>query len=536
MSNIPYVQMTGICKYFGDLAANEDVHLEVLGGEVHALLGENGAGKSTLMNMLSGIYHPDSGSVFIHGKPIRLHSPQDAIRNGIGMIHQHFKLVEVMTAVDNIIGGQKGGLFINRKKLSRDIMELSNKYGLEIQPDKRVCDMSVGEKQTLEIMKVMYRGASILIMDEPTAVLTPQETKKLFAVVRRMKEAGNAIVIITHKLNEVMEISDRVTVLRKGKTIKTLMTDSTNQQELTDLMVGRAVNLTIERPYATCMVKALTMKNVTVKNHEHRTMLNDVSFDICGGEVLGIAGVANSGQKELCEVIAGLMPATHGSIDLKGSELIGMSPRAISRLGVSMSFVPEDRLGMGLVASMNIVDNVMLKNYRNNGKFYLNRKPATKSANGIVEQLNIMTPGILHPVKNLSGGNIQKVLLGREISYSPTVLVTAYPVRGLDINSSHQIYDLLNEQKKKGVAVIFVGEDLDVLMAFCDRIMVLCAGHVTGIVDASKVTKDQLGLMMTGQTLSAGDSENFTTSGKMPESSNLSNQTNASGEGGGNPC
>lgn len=498
MSNKPYVQMAGICKYFGDVIANEDVHLEIKGGEVHALLGENGAGKSTLMNMLSGIYHPDSGSVFIHGNPVRLHSPQDAIKHGIGMIHQHFKLVEVMTAVDNIIGGQKGSFFLHRKQITKDIVALSNKYGLEINPNKRVCDMSVGEKQTLEIMKVMYRGADILIMDEPTAVLTPQETKKLFAIVNKMKEAGCAIVIITHKLNEVMEISDRVTVLRKGKTIQTLHTKQTNQQELTDLMVGRSVSLTIERPAIKYCEKALTVSHVTVLNKDHRPMLKDVSFTLCSGEILGIAGVANSGQKELCEVIAGLVHASHGNIDMKGHELIGLSPRAISRLGVSMSFVPEDRLGMGLVASMDIVDNVMLKNYKSQGRFFLNRKPSTQKANRIVDQLQINTPGVSHPVKNLSGGNIQKVLLGREIADQPHVLITAYPVRGLDINSSHHIYDLLNQQKQSGVGVIFVGEDLDVLMAFCDRIMVLCAGQVTGIVDAHSVTKDQLGLMMSG--------------------------------------
>lgn len=506
-SKTPYVQMAGICKSFGGVFANRDVELSVDGGEVHALLGENGAGKSTLMNMLSGIYSPDSGSVFIHGKEVRLNGPQDAIRQRIGMIHQHFKLVDVLTAADNILGGQKGPLLLNRREAAAKVRELSARYGLEIVPEKRVADMSVGEKQTLEIMKVLWRGADILIMDEPTAVLTPQETRRLFDIVRRMRDAGCAIIIITHKLGEVMEISDRVTVLRKGQTVRTLVTKETSQQELTDLMVGHAVSLTIERPCVPCRDRVLSVQNVVVTNGEGRHMLSDCSFELYGGEILGVAGVANSGQKELCEVIAGLAKATSGSIDMLGNQLIGMTPRAISQLGVSMSFVPEDRLGMGLVASMGIVDNVMLKSYRTAGRFHLDRKPAASSANRIVEQLGILTPGIRHPVKNLSGGNIQKVLLGREIASNPHVLITAYPVRGLDINSSHNIYDLLNEQKKSGVGVLFVGEDLDVLMAFCDRIMVLCAGQVTGIVEAGRVTKDQLGLMMAGQRLNVVERE-----------------------------
>lgn len=494
------VLMQGIVKRFGDVVANDGIELEVRGGEIHALLGENGAGKSTLMNMLSGIYAPDGGSVHINGKPVRFASPQESIAAGIGMIHQHFKLVEVLSAQDNIIGGQKGGFFLNRKAIRRDILALMARYGLEIDPDRLVAEMSVGEKQTLEILKVLYRGADILIMDEPTAVLTPQETRRLFDIIRRMKEAGCAIVIITHKMAEVLEVSDRVTVLRRGRTVRTLVTAETNRQELTDLMVGRSVNLSIHRPEGTQAETVLSLKDVTCYNEEKRKLLDSITFDLAGGEVLGIAGVANSGQKELCEAIAGLVRVQEGDIDMLGNKLIGMTPREIARLGVSMSFVPEDRLGMGLVASMGIVDNMMLKNYRDHGRFYLNRKPAAKRASHIVEQLEIMTPDILHPVKNLSGGNIQKVLLGREIASNPHVLVTAYPVRGLDINASHNIYNLLNEQKKNGVGILFVGEDLDVLMSFCDRILVMHAGRVTGIVPAKGVTKDQLGLMMSGHT------------------------------------
>ncbi len=495
-----YVRMSGISKRFGDVVANDGVDLEVRSGEIHALLGENGAGKSTLMNMLSGIYAPDGGSVSIHEKPVRFGSPQEAIGAGIGMIHQHFKLVDVLSAQDNIIGGQKGGFFLNRKAIRKEIVALMTRYGLEIDPDKRVVDMSVGEKQTLEILKVLYRGADILIMDEPTAVLTPQETRRLFDIIRRMRDSGCAIIIITHKMQEVLEISDRVTVLRHGRTVRTLETAGTNRQELTDLMVGRSVNLSIHRPDVDASEAVLSLTDVTCFSTDNRKLLDSVTFALAGGEILGIAGVANSGQKELCEAIAGLVKVQEGDIDMRGNKLIGMSPRAIARLGVSMSFVPEDRLGMGLVASMGIVDNMMLKNYRDHGRFFLNRKPAASRANDIVKQLEINTPGILHPVKNLSGGNIQKVLLGREIASNPHVLITAYPVRGLDINASHNIYNLLNEQKKNGVGILFVGEDLDVLMAFCDRIMVMHAGRITGIVKAHDVTKDQLGLMMTGHS------------------------------------
>jgi len=492
-----YVKMIDISKRFGQVIANDGVNLEVVSGEIHALLGENGAGKSTLMNMLSGIYAPDGGTIYIHNKQVRFTTPEEAIASGIGMIHQHFKLVDCLSAQDNIVGGQKGHFIMNRKKLRNDIDALMSKFGLLIDPDKLVINMSVGEKQTLEILKVLYRGANILIMDEPTAVLTPQEAKKLFNIIHMMKNNGCAVVIITHKMQEVLEISDRVTVLRKGQTIKTLETKKTSQQELTDLMVGRTVNLSITCVDVNKTNVVLELNQVSCYGHDKRKLLDQCTFQLYGGEVLGIAGVANSGQKELCEAIAGLNKA-EGDIDMLGNKLIGMSPRNIARLGVSMSFVPEDRLGMGLVASMGIVDNMMLKNYRDRGRFFLNRKPASKRANSIVDQLNIMTPGVLHPVKNLSGGNIQKVLLGREIASNPHVLITAYPVRGLDINASHQIYDLLNEQKKNGVGILFVGEDLDVLLAFCDRIMVMHAGRITGIVKATETTKEKLGLMMTG--------------------------------------
>jgi general nucleoside transport system ATP-binding protein len=501
MNKDAYIKLKNITKTFGSVVANNNVNLSVNRGEIHALLGENGSGKSTLMNMLSGIYTPDSGSIFIDGKEVHFESPKDSIKIGIGMIHQHFKLVEVLTAKENIIAGQKGSLFINQKKLSDAIKKVSKKFGLECDPDKKIYNMSVGEKQAVEILKVLYRGADILILDEPTAVLTPQETVELFKIMQKMKEAGCAVIIITHKLHEVMEISDRITVLRKGATIATIEKSETNPRQLTDMMVGRPTDLSIKRLETKDKQILLKIDKLTALNEERVKALDAISFDLSSGEILGVAGVAGSGQKELCEAIAGLYSVASGSILYENENIVGKSPRAIIKKGISMSFIPEDRLGMGLVASMDIVDNLILKEYQNQKGIMIDRKPAEKKALELIEKLQIQTPGIHHAVRKLSGGNIQKVLLGREIEFNPRLLITAYAVRGLDIGASHTIYDLLNDQKKKGVAILFIGEDLDVLLELCDRIMVLSSGKVTGIVDAKTATKEQLGLMMAGETM-----------------------------------
>lgn len=493
------IEMENISKSFGALKANEDVNLTVRSGEVHALLGENGAGKSTLMNMLSGIYNPDSGSIYVDDAKVNFTSPKDSISLGIGMIHQHFKLVEVLSAEENILIGQKKKSGAAGRNLSKEIRDLSDKYGLDINPCKKVYDMSVGEKQTLEIIKVLYRGAKILILDEPTAVLTPQEIEKLFRIMRKMKEQGAAIIIITHKLGEVMEISDRITVLRKGKSIGTVDTDKVEVPTLIEMMVGKAVDLSINRAGGYAVKEMLKLDDVSVLDSEGKHALSHVSFNLRGGEILGVAGVAKSGQKELCETIAGLKSAEGGRIYFQGENIVGKTPGDIIRLGIRMGFIPEDRLGMGLVGSMDIVHNIILKDYQVQPGIFLKRGPCIEKANKIVGFLDIKTPSINTQVKKLSGGNIQKVLLGREIDSHPKVLITAYPVRGLDIGASYKIYELLNEQKKKGVAVIFVGEDLDVLMALCDRIMVLCEGENMGIVNPQKVTKDEVGMMMAGE-------------------------------------
>lgn len=493
------IRMENISKSFGKVLANKNINFEALRGEIHALLGENGAGKSTLMNMLSGIYTPDSGSIFIYGKEVRFHSPKDSIQAGIGMIHQHFKLIDVLTARESIILGEKGSFFLDHKKESLKIKNVCEKFGLDIDLDKRIYDMSVGEKQTVEIIKVLYKGANILIMDEPTAVLTPQEIDKLFVIMNNMKAQGCTIIIITHKMNEVMAISDRITVLRSGETVGTVTKTETNPKALTEMMVGRPMDLSVKRSEVQKGREVLNIKGLTVLGEDNVKALDDVTFNLSEGEIIGVAGVAGSGQKELCEAIAGLQAVQSGEILYKDENIVGKSPREIITKGISMSFIPEDRLGMGLVASMDIVDNLILKEYQNQKGALIDRRPAEKKAHEIVKKLDIQTPGVHFPVKKLSGGNIQKVLLGRELESSPRLLITAYPVRGLDVGATYTIYNLLSEEKKKGVAILYIGEDLDVLIELCDRIMVLCNGKVTGIIDARKATREKLGLMMTGE-------------------------------------
>ncbi len=500
------IELKGITKSFGKVIANEDVNLGIKYGEILALLGENGSGKTTLMNILSGIYYADEGTIFIDGNEVFITNPHEAIKLGIGMIHQHFKLVEVFSAMDNIVLGTKGR-YVKNSALKEKILEMSNKFGLEIEPDKKVYNMSVSEKQTIEIMKVLYRGAKILILDEPTSVLTPQETEKLFVILRRMKEQGNAIIIITHKLHEVLAISDRVAILRKGKVVDTVNTRETNEKQLTELMVGRPISLEIKRPETSRKKTVLKVVDLSVVNEDGTIGLNNINFKLKSGEILGVAGVAGSGQRELCETIAGLMHPKTGAVLYNKENIIGKTPDEIINLGISMSFVPEDRLGMGLVGSMDMIDNMLLKSYKKNKGFIIDKKPSKQLAEELVDKLSITTPNVETPVRMLSGGNVQKVLLGREIESEPNVLITAYPVRGLDINSSYIIYDLLNEQKKKNVAILFIGEDLDVLLELSDRIMVLCHGELMGLVDAKNTTKEEIGLMMAGRKMEGVDSD-----------------------------
>ena len=543
------IELRKVTKSFGSVVANKEVDLVVNKGEILSLLGENGSGKTTLMNMISGIYFPDSGKILIDGEEVVITSPIDAYKYKIGMIHQHFKLVDLFSAADNIILGEKmpkysiheeyNKLLSNiewkkldskeKCKLSLKIMALPfiklgkkmkfnylgrkraielqkivDKYGFNINLSRKIYDMSVSEKQTVEIIKVLYRGAEILILDEPTAVLTPQEIEKLFDVLRKMRDDGKAIIIITHKLNEVMAISDKVAILRKGEHIATVNTAETNEKELTEMMVGKKITLNIDRTIPQNATERLVIQGLTVVNHEKIKVLDNVNFVARSGEILGIAGIAGSGQRELLESIAGLVKFNGGDIiyndPTKNNEPVDLkskTPVQIRELGVRLSFVPEDRLGMGLVGNMDLTDNVMLRSYKKGHSVFVDRKAPRELAEHIVHDLEVVTPSVKTAVRKLSGGNVQKVLVGREIASAPTVLMAAYPVRGLDINSSYTIYNLLNEQKEKGVAVIFVGEDLDVLIDLCDRILVLCGGKVSGVVDARNCSKEEIGLLMT---------------------------------------
>lgn len=497
------VRLQHVTKTFGPVVANKDVSLSVRRGEILALLGENGSGKTTLMNMIAGIYYPDEGEIYVGDKAVTIRSPRDALDLGIGMIHQHFKLVDVFTATENIALSMGSGRF-DLKKVHEKARAICEKYQFALDLDQKVYEMSVSQKQTLEIVKVLYRGADILILDEPTAVLTPQETERLFTVIRNMKADGKAVIIITHKLHEVLAISDRVAILRKGEYVGDIATRDADEATLTAMMVGEKVELNIERPEPVNPVKRLDIQHLTVRSADGITVLDDASFDVYGGEILGIAGISGNGQKELLEAIAGLQPTQRGaSVEYYAPDasapvqLIGKSPKAIQEAGIHLSFVPEDRLGMGLVGSMGMTDNMMLKSYGKGHSPIVDRKAPHDLAETIKKELNVVTPDLNTPVSRLSGGNVQKVLVGRELAADPIVLMTAYAVRGLDINTSYTIYHLLNEQKKKGVAVIYVGEDLDVLLELCDRIVVLCGGKVNGILDGRKTTKEEVGNRMT---------------------------------------
>lgn len=454
--------------------------------------------------MIYGIYYPDEGHIFVNGKEVKIRSPKDSYELGIGMVHQHFKLVDVLTAAENIVLGLPGKARLNMKKITEDIQKLVNKYGFDLDLSKKIYEMSVSEKQTVEIVKMLYRGARILILDEPTAVLTPQEADRLFDILRNMRDDGCSIIIITHKLQEVLALSDRVAILRKGQYIDTVETAQANVQSLSEMMVGAKVDLNIERPKPENVKPRLIIDGINCKDKENVKTLDDVDLTVNTGEILGIAGISGSGQKELLEAIAGLQNVESGSIRLLDDnggemELSGMDSISINEAGISLAFVPEDRIGMGLVGDMDMTDNMMIRSYRN-GKGqgpFLDRKGPRALAEKIKDQLEVMTPSISAPVRQMSGGNVQKVLVGREIAQNPKVLLVAFPTRGVDINTSHVIYQLLNEQKKKGVAVVCVIEDLDVVLELCDRIAVLCGGKISGVVDGRTATKEGIGLLMT---------------------------------------
>ena len=510
MNEINALEVHHLNKTFGSVFANRDISLELRKGEILALLGENGSGKSTFVNQLAGIYAPESGDIFIDGKKCTFKSPQDAISAGVGMVHQHFKLVDVMSALENITLGEKsGGFFIKKQALYEKINEIQKKFGFSIDLNRKLYEMSVSEKQTVEIIKILYQGAKILILDEPTAVLTPQETAKLFTVLRRMKDNGCSIIIITHKLNEVMEISDRVAVMRKGENAGMVETSSCTEKSLARLMLGGKFDYKVTRvPAGRSQNPVLVVKNLSSKNAYGKKSLDNLNFDLYGGEILGVAGIVGSGQKELCETLTGLLKAECGEANFQGQNLLKLSPIEIKKLGVRMNFVPEDRLGMGLAAGLDIAENVMMRSYSEESHFFLNRKKGSELAVDIVDRYAIATPSIHNPVRQLSGGNIQKVLLGRELEMHPKFLIVAYPFRGLDVGATNNIINMLNEQKKKGVAILLIGEDIDQLCALCNRLMVIHDGSIKGIVNPEQTSKEDIGLMMMGRSLSEKEDEN----------------------------
>ena len=501
------IKLVGISKRFGDNYANKNINLTLYKGEILAVLSENGCGKTTLMNVISGIYKPDEGKILINDEEIKMKSPALAYKYGIGMVHQHFKLIDVFTTFENIILGDNTH-FCNNKRKKEIILNIAKLYGFEIDLNKKIADMSVSEKQTVEIVKILYKDANILILDEPTAVLTPQEIDKFFDVLRAMKSHGKSVIIITHKLNEVMEISDRVMVLRKGENVKTVITKETNPKELTDLMVGQKVNLKIDRLKIHATSPTLEIRNLNVLKDDGTIATKDLSFFLRGGQILGVAGIAGCGQKEMCEALVGLRHY-RGVIVHNGKCINNYNAEKIRELGVYMSFIPEDRLGLGLAPNLSVADNLLLKNYNEGKGVFINKTKAREQAKYLIERYHVAGATPDTPVKNLSGGNVQKILVGREIGTNPTVLITAYPVRGLDINSSYMIYDILNAEKKKNTAILFIGEDLDVLLQFCDKIMVLHHGKNMGIVHTKNTTKEEIGLMMTGQLDLTSNIENF---------------------------
>jgi ABC-type uncharacterized transport system ATPase subunit len=471
------VQMKGITKRFPGVIANEGVDFDLAPGEVHALLGENGAGKSTLMSILTGLYRPDEGSLAIQGRPVTFTAPRDAIAAGIGMVHQHFKLVGPLTVLENIILGEPGSLQLNRPAIAAKITEVSRAYGLKVDPSARVDTLSVGEQQRVEILRLLYRGAQVLILDEPTAVLTPQEAEALFATLRAMAEAGKGVIIITHKLHEVMAVADRCTVLRRGRLIGSVPTAATTPAQLTEMMVGRTVSLERQKEAQTPGAVALTVADLWVQGDRGTPAVRGATLTVRQGEILGIAGVAGNGQRELAEAIAGIRPIARGSVQHDGR----------------LAYIPEDRLGTGLVGNLDLAENAYLRAYKTS-----RMKDRWRFVADLMQRFDVRAASAKTPIKLLSGGNQQKLLVGRELLTDPSVIIAAQPVRGLDVAATESVHNLLLKARSAGRAVLLISEDLDELIALSDRIAVLSEGRVMGVVEARPDLIPQIGLMMAG--------------------------------------
>jgi simple sugar transport system ATP-binding protein len=508
LSNSEYaLEMRGITKRFPGVLANDNVNFAVKKGEIHALLGENGAGKSTLMNMLNGLYRQDEGQIFIDGQPVRFSSPRDAIKAGIGMVHQHFMLVPTQTVAENLILGQDAPRFyIKYNEVENEMAALSEKFGLAVDPHAKIWQLSVGEQQRVEILKMLYQGAKILIMDEPTAVLTPQEVDDLFVTLREMVTTGHTIIFISHKLDEVVDIADRVTVLQKGRVVATVDGHTTTKAELARLMVGREVLFRIKKISSHPRDEVLTIKNLNCENDRGLPAVRNLTLTVHGGEVVGIAGVAGNGQTELTEVIAGLREATSGQVLVRGQDVTNQP--ATTTIDQGLAYIPADRNGVGSSPNLSLADNLIMKAYRQppiGQGWRINLATVRDNARKLIEKFDVKTPGIEIPARLLSGGNLQKLILARELSREPGVIIAVYPVRGLDVGAIESVHQLLIDERDRGAGVLLISEDLDELLSLSDRIVVMFRGEIIGEVPPKDELIDDIGLMMAGARVEVAD-------------------------------
>ena len=502
LTKVEKVEMRGIVKQFPGVLANDRIDFDVHAGEVHTLLGENGAGKSTLMKILYGIYHQDEGEIYVNGKLVNIRSPLDAIRLGIGMVHQHFMLVPTLTVAENVALGLPSSrkFLLDLDVVSERIKELAKVHGLYVDPEAKVWQLSVGEQQRVEIMKILYRGASLLILDEPTAVLTPQEVEELFRVLRSMVKRGYTIIFISHKLREVLSLSNRITILRDGHVVKTLPTAEATQEKLARLMVGREVLLQVEHPSVKLGRATLVLEGIWVQGDEGLPALRGIDLEVRSGEILGIAGVSGNGQSELAEVIAGLRKPTKGKVYIKGTEVTNWAPSQLLEYG--LSYIPEERIRDGIVQEFTVEENLILKDHIHqpyaNGIF-MNFEKIGQDCERLIGDFDIRTPSRYTSLKSLSGGNIQKLILARELSRSPSVLVAAQPTRGLDISATEYVHRQLIEQRiKLKTATLLISDDLDEILSLADRIAVIYEGEIMGVVKRNEVSVEELGMMMGG--------------------------------------
>lgn len=507
------IEMIGITKKFGEFKANDNIHLDVKKGEIHALLGENGAGKSTLMNMLSGILTPTSGQIRVNGQDVSISSPNVANDLGIGMVHQHFMLVEKFSVTENIVLGKEEHRFgfMDKDTAIKQVKELSDRYGLSVDPKKLVENITVGMQQRVEILKTLYRGADILIFDEPTGVLTPQEIQELMSIMRKLVSEGKSIILITHKLDEIKQVADRCTVIRRGKSINTVNVKETSQQELADMMVGRSVSFKVDKKPAEPKEAVLKVENLTVKESRGYDAVKNVSLEVKAGEVLGIAGVDGNGQSQLISAMTGLMKSSSGKITLNGKDITNKKPRTITESG--LGHIPEDRHKFGLVLPMTLEENIALQTYyqkpfSNHG--FLNYKEIKSYAKKLIEEFDVRTPSEVHTASSLSGGNQQKAIIAREIARDPDLLIAAQPTRGLDVGAIEYIHKRLVEQRDKGRAVLLMSYELDEIINVSDRIAVMYDGRIIAVVDAKETTEQELGLLMAGVDKNKASAETVT--------------------------